>query len=209
MGLTIRVVCKFGGLCAWRRCKWRFSRWGGLKLWRVWAFQARRDLLAVPKRPWEVRVRFWFCRKDDLVQRRGDLGQRILHRRAEDGFRIHPAGRTPHTPRETPLRECRRLRRRDQSRGLRRPAHEFGGKGMEQREPPCFTRRGFPIPKFSRQTPRINLKTAMGCHAKAQRRKEEALVGTTRFTLQVSAFKSPSLCAFAPLREFLPFHRRF
>ena len=54
----------------------------------------------------------------------------------------------------------------------------------------------------------IILDPAMGSHAKAQRRKEVEFTGNHPFTYRVSAEKVPTLCAFAPLRDILSFHRR-
>jgi len=54
----------------------------------------------------------------------------------------------------------------------------------------------------------INLNPAMGCRAKAQRRKEEADADKQAFTHRVSANQCASLCVSAPLRDIRSSHRR-
>jgi hypothetical protein len=54
----------------------------------------------------------------------------------------------------------------------------------------------------------MNLNPAMGCRAKAQRRKEEADADKQAFTHRVSVKQCASLCVSAPLRDIRSSHRR-
>ena len=54
----------------------------------------------------------------------------------------------------------------------------------------------------------VILKPAMGSHAKAQRREEEADANQQAFSHRVSENECASLCVFAPLRDIRSSHRR-
>ena len=54
----------------------------------------------------------------------------------------------------------------------------------------------------------MNRKASEKCHAKAQRRKEGEAARNESFTGQVNARQATTLCAFASLRDILPFLRR-
>ena len=54
----------------------------------------------------------------------------------------------------------------------------------------------------------MNLKASKKSHAKAQRREEEEAARNETFTERKSADEAATLCAFAPLRDILPFLRR-